>query len=256
MQQQVSKTRLSSRVYINRDALPVLNTREQHSYFFWKRLIDIVFVALSLPLLLPLFVIVAILIKLDSKGPIFFLQERVGVKRMVTPRGAEWVRHHFRLVKFRTMIPNASTDIHRSFMRAYISGDDEAIARLQERTSCDVKKYKLEDDPRITRIGAWLRKTSLDELPQIWNVLVGDMGLVGPRPAIPYEVEMYQPWHLQRLQTVQGLTGYWQTSGRSLISFDEMVKLDIEYIEQQSLWFDLQILLLTLPTVLLRKGAE
>lgn len=256
MQQQVTKTTMRTSSFIDAKVIESANDDSEAIYFFAKRLIDVIFVLVTLPILLPILIGVAILIKLDSRGPVLYRQDRVGTKRIKNAGGVSWEKHNFTILKFRTMIPDAPSDIHRKFVKAYIAGDEEEMARIQERSTSGIASYKLELDPRITRIGRWLRKTSLDELPQVWNILKGDMSLVGPRPAIPYEVKMYEEWHHQRLQTVQGLTGYWQTSGRNSISFDEMVNLDIDYINQQSIWFDIKILLLTLPIVLLRRGAE
>ncbi len=256
MQQQVTKSSLPTRPFARSNTSRPTVARARTTYFLLKRIFDICFVLLALPILVPLIALIAICIKLDAKGPVFFSQQRVGAKRVSGEKGVSWEQKNFDLLKFRTMTPNAPSDIHRKFVKAYIAGDEAEMARIQNRSACGKNSYKLERDPRITRIGYWLRKTSLDELPQFLNVLKGDMSLVGPRPPIPYEVDMYESWHHQRLQTVQGLTGYWQTSGRSSISFEEMVNLDIDYIQQQSLWLDFKILLLTFPVVVFRKGAE
>lgn len=248
-------------------ATPLTQSRTySHSrYFTTKRILDLVIVILALPFLLPLFGIIAILIKLDSSGAVFYTQERVGAKPYFKDGQIYWRQELFKLYKFRSMRQGAASDLHQKFIEAYIHGDDAEMVRIQQEGASDgdtdeeaneVSLYKLVGDPRITRIGNFLRKTSLDELPQILNVLFGDIGLVGPRPAIPYEVEMYEPWHKQRLLTIQGLTGAWQATGRSNVSFDEMVKLDVEYIKNQSLWLDAKILLWTVPAILLRKGAE
>ncbi len=224
-------------------------------YFCGKRALDFVLVATSLALLFPLMLIIAILIKLDSKGPAIFKQERVGAKRRRCPDGTyEWERQNFTIFKFRTMRTDSSANIHQDFMKAVITGDQEKMSKFQHARK-ENAGAKMDVDPRITRVGAFLRKTSLDELPQLWNVLIGDMSLVGPRPPIPYEVEVYKPWHLQRLKATPGVTGLWQVSGRSTTGFDEMVELDIEYIESQSLWFDIKILLGTIPAVLMQRGA-
>ena len=147
---------------------------------------------------------------------------------------------------------NADTSIHQAYIKALINNDDEQIQILQGDTS---SIHKLVNDSRITRPGKLLRKLSLDELPQLFNVLRGDMSLVGPRPAIPYEVEMYKPWHLQRLETQPGITGLQQVVSRSTADFDEQVKLDIEYIHQQSLWLDIKIMLKTPFVIITTRGA-
>lgn len=242
------------------------NAYSQSRYFVAKRLIDLVVVILALPFILPIFIIVAILIKLDSSGAVLYTQERVGAKRYIKDGQVYWKQELFRLYKFRSMRQGAASDLHQQFIEAYINGDEDEMLRIQQKQGLagdatdenqdEVSLYKLVGDPRITRVGHFLRKTSLDELPQIFNILLGDISLVGPRPAIPYEVEMYEPWHKQRLLTIQGLTGAWQAAGRNNLSFDEMVKLDIEYIKNQSLWLDIKILLWTVPAILLQRGAE
>ena len=203
-----------------------------------KRAFDIFAAALALVLLSPLWVLMALLIKLDSKGPVLYRQERVGMDGRI-----------FLFLKFRTMRTGADDRIHREFQRQYIEGRPETNLGDSQRPV-----YKLHDDPRVTRTGRWLRRTSLDELPQLLNVLRGDMSLVGPRPPIPYEVEAYALWHRKRLDMKPGMTGLWQVSGRNRLSFEEMVRLDLFYIENWSLWLDLKIMLRTLP-VLLRGDA-
>jgi len=181
--------------------------------------------------------IVAIAIKLDSPGAVFYRQSRVGENGRL-----------FTMLKFRSMKTGNDTYTHK-----------QHIAKLiQENISVEQlggKSLKLEDDPRITRVGKLIRKTSIDELPQLFNVLRGEMSLVGPRPAIPYEVELYQDWHKRRLEAIPGLTGMWQIKGRNRVSFDEMVRMDIEYIEKQSLWLDIRILLRTPLAVITGSGA-
>lgn len=234
-------------------------------YFVAKRLLDLVVVILALPFLLPVFVIVAVLIKLDSSGSVFYTQDRIGAKRYVKDGRVYWKQDIFKMYKFRSMRQGAASDLHQQFIEAYINGDEEEMLHIQQQSLSDdstndqneeISLYKLVGDPRITRVGQFLRKSSLDELPQILNILLGDISLVGPRPAIPYEVEMYEPWHKQRLLTIQGLTGAWQAAGRNNLNFDEMVKLDIEYIKDQSMWLDIKILLWTIPAILLQRGAE
>ena len=193
-----------------------------------KRLLDI---ALSLAALVPfglIMLMVAVLIKLDSPGPIFFRQ-----RRMTRDGSIFWV------YKFRSMYVNAEAE----------------LKRLQAANEARGPIFKIRDDPRLTRVGKVLRKTSLDELPQIINILLGEMSWVGPRPPLPTEVELYEEWQKRRLGTITGLTGLWQVSGRSLLSFEEMVKLDLYYVENWSIWLDLKILVMTIPSVIKMKGA-
>ncbi|HEX8338888.1 MAG TPA: sugar transferase, partial [Pyrinomonadaceae bacterium] len=199
-----------------------------------KRAFDVLAASAALVLLSPLWVLMAVLIKLDSKGPVLYRQERVGMDGRI-----------FLFLKFRTMRTGADDREHRDYQRRYIEGRPETNLGDSLRPV-----YKLHDDPRVTRTGRWLRRTSLDELPQLLNVLRGDMSLVGPRPPIPYEVEAYALWHRKRLDMKPGMTGLWQVSGRNRLSFDEMVRLDLFYIENWSLWLDLKIMLRTLPVLL------
>lgn len=199
-----------------------------------KRTSDIIIAALALTVLAPVWIIAAVLIKLDSRGPIFYRQERVGMDGRI-----------FLFNKFRTMHTHADDTVHREYQRKYIAGRADTNEGDTERPV-----YKMRSDPRITRTGRVLRRLSLDELPQLLNVLQGDMSIVGPRPPIPYEVEFYQLWHRKRLDMKPGLTGLWQVSGRNRLSFEEMVQLDLFYIENWSLLLDLQIILRTLPVML------
>ncbi len=223
--------------------MDVVQTREvvdrwqvwrHRGYSAAKRLIDLAAATVLLLLLAPLLALVALAILLDSSGPVFFRQTRVG-------RGGK----PFTIYKFRSMRTDADEAVHREYvttlLRATNAGQDTAMR-------------KVPNDRRITRIGAIIRKTSIDELPQLWNVLIGNMSLVGPRPPIPYEVEAYAPWMRRRLDVLPGITGLWQVSGRGQVSLDEMFQLDVSYVGRQSLALDLKILLLTIPTVLaLRK---
>lgn len=193
-----------------------------------KRFVDILGAVIGLVVLSPLFLALAIAIKLDSPGPVIFKQTRVGRNRK-----------EFTCYKFRSMYVDA----------------EARLEALRERNEASGPLFKIKDDPRRTRVGQFLRRTSLDELPQLWNVLRGEMSLIGPRPAIPSEVEAYEPWHLRRLEVAPGITGLWQVSGRSDLTFDEMVLLDVYYIENWSPLLDLTILLRTIPTVLSGKGA-
>lgn len=194
-----------------------------------KRSFDLLTSAFALLLLLPVWVVIAVLIKLDSEGPIFYNQERVGMDGRL-----------FLLYKFRTMQAGADPAIHREYQEAFIAGRAEANLGDEEKPT-----YKLPSDSRITRVGRWLRRSSLDEVPQLLNVLMGDMSIVGPRPPILYEVEAYELWHRKRLEMKPGLTGLWQVSGRNRLPFEEMVRLDIFYIENWSLLLDLKIILRT-----------
>lgn len=209
----------------------------------WKRTIkrafDLIFTFSILVFIWPIMLVVAVAIRLDSPGPIFFMQDRVGEHGRI-----------FKVMKFRSMRLNSDASIHR-----------EHIARLiQENTSLDSSggqstTLKLTADPRITRVGHFIRKTSLDELPQFLNVLRGEMSLVGPRPPIPYEVDIYKEWHRRRLDAIPGITGFWQVHGRNRVSFDEMVRMDIGYIENQSIWLDIKLILLTPIAIYSGRGA-
>ena len=231
----------------------VTNEKYRTAYYLCKRWLDI-FVAVSVLIILsPLIILIALLIKIDSKGPAFYKQERVGTKRIVRYGESYWETVNFTCYKFRTMASNSDPSLHQAYIRALINNDDEEMTALQGK---ETSEKKLVNDPRVTRVGRILRKTSLDELPQFWNILTGDMSLVGPRPPIPYEVELYRPWHWQRFQASQGLTGLWQVTARSSASFDEMVELDIQYTQKQSFWLDLKIILKTPLTVINGKGAH
>ena len=206
-----------------------------------KRAIDIVGSIAALMFCFPLLVIIALAIKLSSKGPVLFKQERVG-------------RHgsRFTFLKFRTMVRENDASIHREYVKRFISGQVNPAGHDAGQDAV----YKIQDDPRVTRVGKFLRKSSLDELPQLINVLKGDMSLVGPRPPIPYEFEAYQIWHRRRLQEAQpGITGLWQVNGRSRIKFDDMVRLDLRYARSWSLWLDIKILWQTPRAVLFGAGA-
>jgi lipopolysaccharide/colanic/teichoic acid biosynthesis glycosyltransferase len=223
----------------------------QNLYFLAKRIMDIVVATLLLTLSLPVMVIIAPIIYISSPGPIIFIQDRVGVKRKLFKDQAYWQKRTYRNYKFRTMELNADTSIHQAFIKALIEKNEEEMAALQGETT---QSHKLVNDSRVIRRGKFLRRFSLDELPQFWNVLRGDMSVVGPRPAIPYEVEMYHPWHLRRLETLPGITGLQQVKARST-DFDQQVCFDIEYIENQSLGLDISIMLKTIWAVLSTKGA-
>lgn len=233
----------------------LLQTADRPYYFFFKRFFDVTLALLALVLLWPLLGLIALLVKLDSSGSAIFAQERVGVRLRRYNGVTYWERVLFTCYKFRSMRIDADQNLHRKFVEAYIAGDDARMASIQPDKKGNTK-YKLNGDPRVTRIGQFLRKTSLDELPQIWNVLKGDMSWVGPRPAIPYEVERYSAWHLRRLEAHQGMTGLWQVKGRGELGFDDMVRLDVEYVDNQSFGLDLKIIFGTVPAVLLKRGAQ
>jgi lipopolysaccharide/colanic/teichoic acid biosynthesis glycosyltransferase len=200
-----------------------------------KRALDTVCSATLLVLLSPLLALFALAICLDSSGPAIFRQTRVG----------RWGKE-FTMFKFRSMYVDSDEDVHRKFAVEYINGNG-----CQSGSGPVV--FKPNGDRRVTRVGKWLRRTSLDELPQLINVLRGEMSLVGPRPAVPYEVDQYATWHLQRLAVPPGLTGLAQISGRSGLTFEKIVRLDLQYIERRSTGLDLLILLRTVPVVLKAK---
>ena len=222
------------------------------AYYVVKRIFDIVFSALILLLLSPVMLVVAILVILDSRGPAFFVQSRVGAAMRRANGKVTWEEKTFPCVKFRTMVTNSDPSIHQAYIKALINNDQHTLATLQKG---ETRVKKLIFDPRITRIGRFLRKSSLDELPQFWNVFKGDMSLVGPRPAIPYEVDLYKPWHHHRFEAKPGITGLWQVTARSSVDFDDMVRLDIKYIQEQSILFDLWIMLKTPFIILTQHGA-
>lgn len=204
-----------------------------------KRVFDIVAVTFGLLFLAPLFGLMAILIKLDSPGPVLYRQVRVGENG-----------RRFTMYKFRSMKEDSDNEVHRRHISRLIKNNVSP-----DKLSDNGNTLKLKNDPRITRFGQIIRKTSLDELPQLFNVLRGDMSLVGPRPPLPYEVDLYQEWHMRRLEAPPGITGPWQVKARNLVSFDEMVRMDLAYIEQQSFLLDLSLIMQT-PWVLIRgKGA-
>ena len=192
-------------------------------YHALKRLFDIIASASGLILLSPLFLFLIIKIRHEDGGPAFYSQERIGKNEKP-----------FKMWKFRSMIVNA----------------DKMVEQLEEQNEIDGAMFKIKDDPRVTKIGHVIRKYSLDELPQLWNVLKGDMSLVGPRPPLPMEVEDYTPYDKLRLTVTPGCTGLWQVTKRNDANFDEMVELDLEYINKSSLWFDLKILLKTVGVVI------
>jgi exopolysaccharide biosynthesis polyprenyl glycosylphosphotransferase len=217
-----------------------LENRRKHS-FAVKRLMDIVGSGLALIFFAPVFLVIGLVIKVSSKGPVFFRQQRIGQHG-----------EPFAFLKFRTMHVNNDPALHQEYVRKLIAGQAEPAHSNGNGHGV----YKIKSDPRVTRVGAFLRRTSLDELPQLINVLRGEMSLVGPRPPIKYEVDAYDIWHRNRLlEAKPGITGLWQVNGRSRVKFDDMVRLDIRYARTWSLWLDLKILLQTPHAVLLGEGA-
>jgi exopolysaccharide biosynthesis polyprenyl glycosylphosphotransferase len=205
-----------------------------------KRFLDLSVSAFAVTVFAPLLILIAVLVKLFSPGPVLFRQIRAG--KNGTP---------FTFFKFRTMKHNIDDTLHREYATNFIGGKE---LRLRDERN-DRKIYKMPDDPRITPIGRVLRRTSLDELPQLFNVLKGEMSLVGPRPPIAYELTIYKEWHKRRLKAKPGITGLWQVSGRSSVPFHDMVLLDLYYINRWSLLLDIEIIMKTIPVVLWGKGA-
>ena len=219
----------------------VRTTEQRRASRIAKRSMDIVGSLLALAILSPLLILISLGIKLGSKGPVFFRQKRLGQ-----------YGKSFTFLKFRSMYSRNNPKIHEEYVRQFILGRPGSEKAEQSQP----KVYKLTNDPRVTRFGRLLRRTSLDELPQFMNVLRGEMSLVGPRPPIPYEFEHYDIWHKQRLLAVKpGITGLWQVEGRSRLKFDEMVRLDLRYARSWSLWLDIKILLHTPRAVLTGAGA-
>lgn len=204
--------------------------KEKPLYDAIKRLFDILISGIALILLSPLLLVLVIMVRSDG-GPAIYYQNRVGKNGKT-----------FRIFKFRSMCVNADSP--------------EMLAKLQAMNEMDGPAFKIKEDPRITKVGHFIRRTSMDELPQLVNILLGDMSIVGPRPPLVSEVKQYTEYQKQRLLVKQGLTCYWQCSGRNNISFDEWVELDLKYIRERSLWTDLKIILKTVPAVLSGNGAE
>ena len=216
-----------------------LSKRAVVGYELVKRTLDIAGSLCLLLILSPILAVIALAVKLTSPGPVIFRQVRIG--RMMKP---------FMICKFRSMRANTDYGIHQDYVSWFITSSDKVQGQDKNQL------FKLTGDPRITPIGHFLRKTSLDELPQLWNVLRGEMSLVGPRPPLWYELQQYKPWHRHRvLEAKPGITGLWQVSGRSRTTFDEMVRLDLRYVKAKSFWTDIKILLATPKAVILGKGA-
>ncbi len=235
------------------DALPILELREREwLYPACKRLFDIVVVGVALLLLAPVMLLLTLLVMFDSPGPAIFRQQRLTRRRGAEGRWAEWQVEPFTFYKFRSMHEDADPTVHRDLVRRLI---DEKRSDAAPPDFCQAPEAGLACDARVTRVGRLLRKTSLDELPQLWNVLTGDMSLVGPRPPTVYEWEMYDSRQRQRLSVKPGLTGLWQVAGQSKTDYQEMIELDLYYAAHQSFWFDLKILVRTPLMVLFRKCA-
>ena len=216
-------------------------------YHFFKRCLDSMVALLMLAFLAPVLLVIAVFIVLESRGSPLFVQERVGSRRVRRYGSTVWEVQTFRLYKFRSMRQSSDPDPHVAHIRAFVEGRVDAAA--------NGGTFKLSKDARVTRVGQIIRRTSLDELPQLLNVLKGEMSLVGPRPSPVYEVDAYEEWHYRRLEARPGLTGLWQVSGRCELSFEEMVQLDLDYVSRQSLSLDLKILGQTIPAVLAGRGA-
>ncbi|GAA0558292.1 sugar transferase [Paractinoplanes ferrugineus] len=200
-----------------------------------KRALDLLLATAGLIVIAPLLAVIWLAVRLTSPGPVIFRQERLGLGK-----------RPFTMYKFRSMTTGNSDAVHREYVSKMLTTEDggEPAGGL----------YKLTADPRVTRVGGWLRKTSLDELPQLFNIVKGEMSLVGPRPVLAWEAELFRPEAMARFDTRPGLTGLWQVSGRNLLTMPQALALDVEYVRRQSLWLDLWILARTLPAQL-RRGA-
>jgi lipopolysaccharide/colanic/teichoic acid biosynthesis glycosyltransferase len=217
--------------------------------FAIKRALDVIVSAFLLLLLSPLLLLIALAIMLDSPGPAIFIQKRAGSKRERIGGQTAWVMKDFSVYKFRTMYKDSGESLHKDHIHNYIAGK-------VEQNSQNGNGWKVNHDPRVTRIGHVLRRTSLDELPQLFNVLKGEMSLVGPRPVPVYEFEEYSSDHRRRMAALPGITGLWQVSGRCAVPFEEQMRMDLEYVDSWSLLLDMKILLRTIPAVVSGEGAE
>jgi lipopolysaccharide/colanic/teichoic acid biosynthesis glycosyltransferase len=233
--------------------IPGATVETKSLYYVAKRVMDVSLVVLSLFFIAPLILVVAAAIKMDSRGPIIYRQTRVGARRVRNGNRVEWQIVPFTFYKFRSMSADADSKLHKAYVQAYMAGDTAKMRRI--RGDGDKNTYKMIRDPRVTRVGRFLRKSSLDELPQLLNVLRGDMSLVGPRPPLEYEIEKYRSHQLGRLAAPGGITGLWQVSGRASTTFQEMIDLDLHYVGQQSILLDFKILLLTPKAAISQKGA-
>jgi exopolysaccharide biosynthesis polyprenyl glycosylphosphotransferase len=223
--------------------IPVINLGQAGIYGWQrtsKRIFDVMVALFGLVIIWPFLGLIAVLILIDSKGPVFYQQVRIGKHGRL-----------FTMYKFRSMQVNADPTIHQAYVSRLIKDN----LKPEQVNGSKQGSLKLEADPRITRVGRIIRKTSIDELPQLINVLRGEMSLVGPRPPLPYELDVYQEWHKSRLDVLPGITGLWQVKGRNRVSFDEMVRLDLEYIEHQSVWRDMIILFQTPWALIHTRGA-
>ena len=259
------------------EALPMITLAApptSRTYLVAKRALDIVASALALLVLSPLFLLLIVLVRLTSRGPAFFRQQRVGEGGRI-----------FTMLKFRSMYINADHSLHEKAYAHFLQGKGgdgkvtkESLALLgvsvETTQAADlatplpaplravivwlVKRWAAlrPEDPRVTTLGGLLRRTSFDELPQFFNVLIGDMSLVGPRPPIPYEVTLYKEKHMARLAVPPGVTGVWQVRGRNRVPFEQMIDMDLEYIQRRSFWFDLQLLLMTVPSMLFSRSGK
>ena len=203
--------------------------KKSRGYFFFKRVFDIFFSFLSILILLPFFLIIAIIVIFGSGFPVFYVSERIGKDGKP-----------FKMIKFRTMVKNA----------------DKMLDQVQSLNVTNGPTFKAESDPRLTKIGKFLRKTSIDELPQLFNIFAGQMSFVGPRPPLRSEVEQYDDFAKLRLTARPGLTCIWQCSGRNNIEFEQWMEMDVEYLQKRSLWFDFCLILKTIPAAILQKGAK
>jgi exopolysaccharide biosynthesis polyprenyl glycosylphosphotransferase len=216
------------RLQINEQEIIEIERKESAIYNISKRTLDIIASTLGLIILSPILLIVAILIKLESKGPAIFSQKRIGLNKK-----------EFKMYKFRSMVQNA----------------EELKEKLAKENEMSGPMFKMKNDPRVTKVGRFIRKTSIDELPQLINVLKGEMSLVGPRPSLPKEVSKFEPWMLRRLSVKPGLTCYWQVSGRNNIGFEDWMKLDLQYVNDRSFWLDLKLILKTATVLFGDKNA-
>ncbi|MGY5238256.1 sugar transferase [Clostridium tertium] len=216
------------RLQIEEQEIIQIERKENNLYEVSKRALDVIASFLGLVILSPILLIVAILIKLESKGPAIFSQSRIGLN------GKE-----FKMYKFRSMVQNA----------------EELKEKLAKQNEMSGPMFKMKNDPRVTKVGKFIRKTSIDELPQLFNILKGDMTLVGPRPSLPKEVEKFESWMLKRLEVKPGLTCYWQVSGRNNIDFYEWMKLDLKYVNDMSFWLDIKLIFKTVAVLFGDKNA-
>ncbi|WP_352416964.1 sugar transferase [Clostridium tertium] len=216
------------RLQIEEQEIIQIERKESTLYKVSKRALDVIASFLGLVILSPILLIVAILIKLESKGPAIFAQSRIGLN------GKE-----FKMYKFRSMVQNA----------------EELKEKLAKQNEMSGPMFKMKNDPRVTKVGKFIRKTSIDELPQLLNILKGDMTLVGPRPSLPREVEKFESWMLKRLEVKPGLTCYWQVSGRNNIDFYEWMKLDLKYVNDMSFWLDIKLIFKTVAVLFGDKNA-